>query len=72
LALQKPPLPIPALHRQVQRFARNLGEKAPSYGTVFNIVRQLPPDLVMLAHKGTEAYNQTFELLHRPRSRVGQ
>ena len=65
LALQKPPLPIAALYRQVQRFARDLGEKAPTYGTVFNIVRQLPSDLVMLAHEGTKAYNQTFELLHR-------
>ena len=40
--LQKPPLPIAALYRQVQRLAPDLGEKTPSYGTVFNIVRGLP------------------------------
>jgi putative transposase len=39
LALQKPPLPLAALFRQVQRLSKDLGEKAPSYGTVFSIVR---------------------------------
>jgi putative transposase len=65
LALQKPPLPIAALYRQVRRFAQELGEKAPSYGTVFNIVRSLGADLVTLAHEGTKAYNDSFELVHR-------
>jgi putative transposase len=65
LALQKPPLPIAALYRQVRRFAQELGEKAPSYGTVFNIVRSLGADLVTLAHEGTQAYNDAFELVHR-------
>jgi len=45
LALQKPPVPIAALYRQVLRFSEELGEKAPSYGTVFNIVRSLGADL---------------------------
>jgi putative transposase len=65
LALQKPPLPIAALYRRVRRFAQELGEKAPSYGTVFNIVRSLGADLVTLAHEGTKAYNDSFELVHR-------
>ena len=39
LALQKPPLPLAALFRQVQRLSKNLGEQAPSYGTVLSIVR---------------------------------
>jgi len=34
LALQKPPLPLAALFRQVQRLSKDLGEKAPNYGTV--------------------------------------
>ena len=46
LALQKPPLPLAALFRQVQRWSKDLGEKAPSYGTVFSIVRDLGTDLV--------------------------
>ena len=65
LALQKPPLPVATLYRQVVRFSKDLGEKAPSYGTVFNIVRSLGPDLVTLAHEGTKAYSDTFELVHR-------
>jgi putative transposase len=65
LALQKPPLPISALYRQVQRLSVDLGVKVPSYGTVFNIVRGLPADLVTLAHEGTKAYSNTFELVHR-------
>ena len=57
LALQKPPLPIAALYREVQRLAPDLG--------VFNIVRGLPVDLLTLAHDGTKAYSETFELIHR-------
>jgi putative transposase len=49
----------------VVRFSKDLGEKAPSYGTVFNIVRSLGADLVTLAHEGTKAYSNTFELVHR-------
>jgi len=58
-------LPIAALYRQVVRFAQNLGERTPSYGTVFNIVRRLGADLVLLAHEGPKAYSETFELVYR-------
>jgi putative transposase len=56
---------LAALFRQVQRLSKDLGEKAPSYGTVFSIVRDLGTDLVTLAHEGTKAYSNTFELVHR-------
>jgi transposase len=62
LALQKPPLPIAALYRQVQRLSRDLGESAPSYGTVFNIVRGLNAGLVTLAHEGAKAYQVGADL----------
>jgi putative transposase len=65
LALQKPPLPLAALFRQVQRLSKALGENAPSYGTVFSIIRNLGADLVTLAHEGTKAYSNAFELVHR-------
>lgn len=65
LALQKPPLPVTALYRQVLKLSRDRGEKPPSYGTVFNIVRGWTADLVTLAHEGTKAYSNAFELLHR-------
>ena len=65
LALQKPPIPIAALYRQVQRFAQDLGEKVQYCGVVYSIVRCLPADLVTLAHQGTKAYREAFDLVHR-------
>lgn len=53
LALQKPPLPIATLYRQVQRFAQDLTERVPSYDRVADLKRQAnrglmpgPPDCV--------------------------
>jgi putative transposase len=65
LALEKPPLPNSTLHRQAQRLAQDLGEKSPSYKVVYNIVRALPADLLTLAHEGSKAYSDTFDLVHR-------
>jgi putative transposase len=65
LALQKPPLPIATLYRQIYRLAVQQSETPPSYAVVYDIVRQLPADLVMLAHEGSKAYADAFELVHR-------
>ena len=65
LALQKPPLPIAALYRQVRTIAQQRGETAPSYSVVYDIVHRLPADLVTLAHEGSKAYSDAFELVHR-------
>src|SRR5208282_3314357 len=47
-ALQKPPLPVAAVYRQVRRLAQGLGETAPSYSVVYDIVHRLSADLVTL------------------------
>jgi putative transposase len=65
LALQKPSIPVAAICRQATRIARDLGEEPPSYWVVYRIVSALPTDLVTLAHKGTKAYSNRFELVHR-------
>lgn len=65
IALEKPPLPIAAICRQVRRLAQDLGEEPPSYWVVYRIATALPADLVTLAHEGTKAYSNTFELVHR-------
>jgi putative transposase len=65
LALQKPPLPITAVYRQACRIADDLSEKHPCYSVVYDVVRELPADLVMLAHEGTKAYANSFEMIHR-------
>jgi putative transposase len=65
LALQHPPLTVALIHRRVCEVARQRQLKPPSYGGVYNIVRQLPSGLTTLAHQGTQAYQQRFDLLHR-------
>ncbi len=65
VALQKPPLPVATICRQARRIAHHLGEAPPSYWVVYRIVSALPADLMTLAHEGTTAYSQTFELIHR-------
>lgn len=63
LALQKPPLSAAAIHRRVCDLA---GERAaPSYALVHALVRALPSALTTLAHKGSKAYREQFDLVHR-------
>lgn len=45
--------------------AEDLGEEPPSYWVVYRIVSSLPDDLVTLAHQGSKAYSESFELIHR-------
>ena len=65
LALQKPPFPIATLYRQICRIAQDRGENVPNYKAVYRVVRELPKDLVMLAHEGTKAYTNIYDLIHR-------
>jgi putative transposase len=65
LALQSPRLTVAIIHRQVCELACQYNLKPPSYSAVYHIVRQLPPGLMTLAHQGTKAYQQRFDLLHR-------
>ena len=44
------------------RFGRGV---SPSYWLVYRIVTALPAYLVSLAHEGTKAYSNAFELVHR-------
>lgn len=65
LALQTPPLPIATLYRQIYKLAAEQGEKPPSYSVIYDVVGKLPDDLVTLAHEGTKAYSDSYELVHR-------
>jgi putative transposase len=65
LALERPPLPISSIHRQAGTLAASLGEKRPSYSVVWRIVRSLPAGLITLAHRGSRAYSESFDLVHR-------
>ena len=51
LALQKTKPSAAAIHRQVEELAQQQGWSAPSYSTVYDIVRSLDPSLVRLVPK---------------------
>jgi putative transposase len=65
LALRKPRLSVAAIHRQAATFAEHLGESPPCYVSVYTLVRALGPALLTLAHGGSKAYSDTFDLVHR-------
>jgi len=65
LALRRPAPSVASVHRQAARVAKEQGWPVPSYNRVYAIVRQLDPGLVLLAHEGTKAYKEAFDLLYR-------
>jgi putative transposase len=65
LALKKPILSAASIHRQIVTLAERLEEAPPSYSTVYAVIRALDPALVTLAHEGTKAYADAFDLVHR-------
>ena len=65
LALERPPLPIRSICRQIRQFAEASSERPPGYGTVYDLVREVPGSLVTLAHRGSKAYGKSFDLVHR-------
>jgi putative transposase len=64
-ALQKPAPSVATIHRKVAAIATAQGLHVPSYDVVHDIVRQIDPALVTLAHEGSKAYSDAFELLYR-------
>lgn len=65
LALQSPRRSMAAIHRQVVAIATEQGWKPPSYDRVRQIIKNLEPALVTLAHQGAAAYREEFDLLYR-------
>jgi putative transposase len=65
LALRRPPISIAAVRRQAVAVAIQQGWPIPSYSAVYAVVRKLDPGLVTLAHEGSKAYQERFDLLYR-------
>jgi putative transposase len=65
LALRKPRQSIAGIMRIVAGAARERGWAMPSYTAVRAVVNGLDPALLVLAHEGSKAYADGFELLHR-------
>jgi putative transposase len=68
LALRKPRPTVAAIHRQALAAAQKHGWPAPSYGTVYAIVRALDPAMVTLAQEGQPTFRDRFELVWRHRA----
>jgi putative transposase len=65
LALQKPKRSIAAIHRRAVQIAEEQGWPHPSYDQVYAIVKALDPRLLTLAHEGSAAYRDEFDLVYR-------
>jgi putative transposase len=65
LALQKPRLSMATIHRQATQAAEKLGESPPCYSVVQRLIRKLQPGLLTLAHEGSKAYSDSFDLVYR-------
>jgi putative transposase len=65
LALRQPRPTAAGIHRQVEQLAATHGWAAPSYSTVYAVIRRLDPALVTLAQEGRKAYKERFDLLYR-------
>lgn len=65
LALKQPAPSAATVHRQAIDFARKLGERAPSYSSVYALICLLQPGLVLMAHEGAKTYGDSFDLIHR-------
>jgi putative transposase len=63
--VRKPALSAASIHRQAVDLAARLGEPPPGYDAVYHLVRALDPALRTLAHEGTKAYADAFDLVHR-------
>jgi len=62
LVLKKPPISLAAIHRKITEVAKKKKEAIPSYRIVRDIAQGINPALVLLAHEGSKAYNQQYEL----------
>ena len=65
LALQKPKPSIASVYRKVITLAKAQEWEPPSYDQVYRIIKQLDRGLLMLAHEGAKAYQDTFDVIVR-------
>lgn len=63
--LQKPPLSIKNVYLKVAQICKRESLPTPSYNWVYQYSKTISPALLTLSQKGSKAYKQQFELLHR-------
>jgi putative transposase len=67
MALHRPRPSVTGIYRRIVTLAKERNWRPPSVSTVYSVVRGLDPAMVTLAHEGTAAYRDRFELIHRHR-----
>jgi putative transposase len=65
LCLRKPPPSVAFVYRTVVDICKHEDLPVPSYSAVYDIVRKIDPALITLAHEGTKAYKEAFDLIYR-------
>lgn len=65
LALSKPKLSITTIQRKIEKLAQEKGKPIPKYNVIYGIVHNLKPSLLTLAHEGSVAYRDKYELIYR-------
>jgi putative transposase len=65
MALQKPRASAATVHRKAIAVAKQLGERPPSYSLVYGLIRRIDPALLTMAHEGSKAYSDNFDLIYR-------
>lgn len=68
MALRKPRPSIATIHRRLTALARDRGWTVPSLSSVHAILSAMDPAMLSLAHDGTTAFRDRYELVHRFRS----
>lgn len=64
-ALATPPPSIATIARRAAKVADHHGWPRPSYAVVRDIVTAIPPDMTVMAHGGTTAWRDKYELVWR-------
>ena len=68
LALKKPKPSIASVHRKVSVVAKRENWYIPSYEAVRKVIKNIPPDIAILAQCGTKAYKNKHDLLYPRKS----
>lgn len=63
--LQNAHLSIKSIYRKIRENASKNNQLYPSYRTLCNLINELPKSMVTLAHHGSKAYKQKYDLLCR-------
>lgn len=64
-ASKRPQPLVTVIHRRVTRLAHKNGVATPSYATVAQVVRSIPPAAIALAFEDEAAYRDHYETVHR-------